>query len=848
VTPAVMVALTSQGLILPEANGRPSRALDVSELLLLEEFVRTRGRPATAANGGSETADFIEDLRARHLWLSASDPQLEEAIAPRNGGPDEADFRAADRLVAAVPLIFRAGPAGFESLEHDGRARIRLSAVEIAAASEFRIPITPRDALVAHEEKAGRWSLDEGSHSALLSRLARVGLVERLDPNHKLQQRALAPEDREMRKALSLQHQLHTTIERHMAEHDTAERQREARGGAVRVPVIPVHFQWQLPPLALGMIIAFAKEHDGGRLSEHYDFRLDWTGENSKIRGVEQKPSIFLFSHYIWSSTQNLAFSAQVKASNSHHITIHGGPDVPKYEGDQRAYFAAHPHVDVAVRGEGEVTTAEALDALRQAWHGGPPDLSVLEDVPGLSYRIGDLIVRTAERQRLTDLNVVPSPYLTGLFDAYLGTSIQTAVVESNRGCPYGCTFCDWGSATAQRIRQFDLDRVFAELEWCAANGVEVIGMADANFGILERDVTITEKVRELKERYGSPRHFGLNYAKNSLKHLKPIVKILVSSDILTYGQISLQSMDKDTLSTINRSNIKLEKYDELAQEFREAGLPLFVDLMMGLPGATMDSFRNDLQGSIDREVIAKVFPTQLLVNSPMNEPSYRLEHGIEAAPGELVTSAASFTRSDYEAMRELRRVFLLLWKFGILRHVASYVRQEAGLREVDFFETLWRQARSERERWPMITFTLEAVPSLMVPPVRWRLFLDEVRRYLVEALAIADDSALDAVLDVQNALLPARNRSFPESVPLAHDYMAWHAALIAAKDARHHNDWPAIVPPLRSFPPATLTVKDPYDVCALGMGQNIDSSVWNVWELDSPVSRPVRPLHAAID
>jgi radical SAM superfamily enzyme YgiQ (UPF0313 family) len=612
--------------------------------------------------------------------------------------------------------------------------------------------------------------------------------------------------------------------------------------------VIPVHFQWQLPPLSLGMIMAYARAYDGGRLREDYDFRPDWTGEERKIAAASDPPAVYLFSHYVWSSAQNLAFSAKVKAANPRCITVHGGPNVPKYEGDVVEYFRAHPHVDVAVRGEGEVTAAEMLSALAPGLRDGRPDVSVLATVPGLSFRDGDRVVRTAERERLADLNVIPSPFLSGLFDSFVGTSLQTTVIESNRGCPYGCTFCDWGSATAQRIRQFDLDRVFAELEWSARSGSPVIGMADANFGIFERDVAIAEKVAELKRRYGVPRHLGLNYAKNSLKHLKPIVKILLDAGILTYGQISLQSMDRDTLATINRSNIKLEKYEELAQEFRGGGLPLFVDLMMGLPGATTASFRNDLQESIDREVIAKVFPTQLLVNSPMNEPEYRRRHGIEARPGELVTSAASFSRDEYDEMTQLRRVFLLLWKYGVLRHVASYVRQEIDLREVDFFARLWRDARAARQRWPMIAFTLEVVPGLMVPPGRWGLFLDEVAEYLTAELGIAADAALATVLRVQNALLPAPDRVFPETVELAHDYAAWHAAMIAAKDAGHQRDWPNVVPELRQFGPGALTVDDHYGVCAEGLGKTVDADVWGMWELDSPVSRPVRPLHAALE
>src|SRR5262249_7618955 len=154
-------------------------------------------------------------------------------------------------------------------------------------------------------------------------------------------------------------------------------------------------------------------------------------------------------------------------------------------------------------------------------------------------------------------------------------------------------------------------------------------------------------------------------------------------------------------------------------------------------PGATMESFRNDLQQSIDREVIAKIHPTQLLVNSPMNEPGYRLKHGIEAEPGALVTSTATYTRRDYDEMQKLGRVFLLLEKFGVLRHVARYVRQEVGIREVDFFERLWHDSRSDRVRWAVTAFTLEAVPGLMVPPGSWQLMLNEIRRYLTDVVGV---------------------------------------------------------------------------------------------------------------
>src|SRR5690606_24118828 len=153
-----------------------------------------------------------------------------------------------------------------------------------------------------------------------------------------------------MRRAVTRQHALHVAIDADMAAHEAGEQQRRARTGRTRIKVIPAHVQWQLPPLALGMIMAYARVHDGGRVEEHYDLRPEWISERSPIVPVSERPAVYLFSHYTWSSAENLALSARVKATNPAHVTIHGGPDVPKYDPDVDAYFAAHPHVDVAVR------------------------------------------------------------------------------------------------------------------------------------------------------------------------------------------------------------------------------------------------------------------------------------------------------------------------------------------------------------------------------------------------------------------------------------------------------------------------------------------------------------------
>ncbi len=75
-----------------------------------------------------------------------------------------------------------------------------------------------------------------------------------------------------------------------------------------------------------------------------------------------------------------------MKERDPRHLTIHGGPDTPKYPRDVERWFRDHPHVDVAVHGEGEATFCELLDALGTR-PDGSFDLSGLAEVPGLSFR-----------------------------------------------------------------------------------------------------------------------------------------------------------------------------------------------------------------------------------------------------------------------------------------------------------------------------------------------------------------------------------------------------------------------------------------------------------------------------
>jgi hypothetical protein len=117
---------------------------------------------------------------------------------------------------------------------------------------------------------------------------------------------------------------------------------------------------------------------------------------------------------------------------------------------------------------------------------------------------------------------------------------------------------------------------------------------------------------------------------------------------------------------------------------------------------------------------------------------------------------------------------------------------------------------------------------------------VQEVGRYLVSEMGIEPGSALDTALAVQLAHLPAPSRVMPQALELAHDYAAWHAAVVATRSDNHRDDWHQFAPRLRSFAPGTLEVNDRHNICRTLVGKPMIVLAWNIvtWDMASPVAR----------
>jgi len=425
--------------------------------------------------------------------------------------------------------------------------------------------------------------------------------------------------------------------------------------------------------------------------------------------------------------------------------------------------------------------------------------------------------------------DTVPSPYLNGLFDGY-GGRVEAAIIETNRGCPYGCTFCDWGSATNQKIRKFDIERVEDEITWIGKNKVRVLWIADANFGLYDRDIDISRFIIDTKKQYGYPQEIVVNYTKNATWRLVEIIKIFSEGGIIGQGIISIQTTDEKTLEVIDRKNIRTQRYDELAQAFTDLNLPLSTDLMIGLPGMTVDSFLNDLQRYIDMDISVKAYPTQLLPNSPMAAPDYIQKYKIKADDHGYLTSTFSYSQADLQTMMSLNEIYVMAEGYGLLRYVVRFLQWEYDIDAKQFFLDVLETIRKAPDKYPLLTWAVRFFNKDKSMPQGWHPFYTQIKHFIKDTYHIVDDSGLETVLQINAGAMPDDALKYPIEIDIEHDFIRY----FQQQKLKENN-----TKKLKSFSASSIHFSDPNKLATIDLEAAQYDSHQYFYELHSPVARP---------
>ncbi|MEP9411278.1 MAG: cobalamin B12-binding domain-containing protein [Candidatus Brocadia sp.] len=394
-------------------------------------------------------------------------------------------------------------------------------------------------------------------------------------------------------------------------------------------------------PYSLGFLQGYAQKHL--KDINKFEFLLPIYKRIPIKTAVERllDADMVFFSTYVWNIRISLEIARQVKQNRPDSITVFGGMQVPNIV---EPFLRNNPFVDIVCHGEGEIPF---LNILKNCTTGD------WEKVPSISYiNENDKLIQNQRCERISNLNTIPSPYLAGVFDRLMEIHSEEQWIvlwETNRGCPFSCSYCDWGAATHTRVYTYDLKRIFEEIDWFSDRKIEFIYCCDANFGILKRDIEIVKYVAGNKKKYGYPKALSVQNTKNSTERSYEIQKILSDAGLNKGVTLSLQSMNKDTLKSVNRQNISINVFQELQHKFTTDNVETYTDIILALPEETYETFTEGVSSVIENGQHNRIQfnNLSLLPNTEMGSPEYQKKYNFIVRETKIINIHGSLDDTD---------------------------------------------------------------------------------------------------------------------------------------------------------------------------------------------------------
>jgi len=468
-------------------------------------------------------------------------------------------------------------------------------------------------------------------------------------------------------------------------------------------------------PLVSGILSANAKKNP--KINANFKFHKFIFHPNTPELIIKnnylEKPDIAVFSISMWNEQLSLKI-AKILKEKYNTLIIFGGASCPHQPTE---YFKKNLFIDIAIRAEGE-------DAFNRVLLNYLENKENFLKIPNVSYRdknSGECIINLEKFNFERDLDQYPSPYLTGEFDYLVPDGKDhnyQVIIETNRGCPFLCTYCYWGrGGNTTKYRYHSLERVFGEIDWIAKKKMEYVFNADSNFGMHKRDIEIAEKLVETKINTGYPEKFRTCWGKNTSEQIFKIANLLHTHELEKGITLARQTNSEEALKSVKRDNIKLESYTDLEKKFNNLKIPVYAEMIMGLPGETYDSWVDGLGSLLNSNVNNQIFVYQAEVypNTELNEISYRKKYGIKTQNIELlethcspkqqewlkeyqeiVVGTLTMTKNDWRQRNLFSVVLMVIHSFKTGFYIMNYLKDELKVSEKDFLKFICKNTNKK--------------------------------------------------------------------------------------------------------------------------------------------------------
>lgn len=366
-------------------------------------------------------------------------------------------------------------------------------------------------------------------------------------------------------------------------------------------------------PMAIGCIAEYTEKHLN--LSSEIEL-FKYPEELIKRLEAGPIPRILGFSNYVWNLSLSAKIARTVKAIAPHTVIIFGGPNYPVTDEERYDFLVEHSEIDFYVAGEGEVVFANLVEALID-------NNFYIEEVKRLAIPSVHCIdsdkmaIFPEKRERLTELDDIPSPYTSRKLDKFFDGKLMP-LLQTNRGCPFSCTFCVEGDKYYSKIRKYSSPRIQADVKYIGNRMNDIrsnhsrndLFIADSNFGMYPGDIDTCQALRETRENYKWPEYINVATGKNSKERVIAAAELLDGALRLSG---SVQSLDPDVLSNIRRDNISVDQLVELGLHANRVGVNSYSEIILGLPGDSKVAHFNTIRQVIEAGFNI-VLPWQLML------------------------------------------------------------------------------------------------------------------------------------------------------------------------------------------------------------------------------------------
>lgn len=430
----------------------------------------------------------------------------------------------------------------------------------------------------------------------------------------------------------------------------------------------------------------------------------------------EQLPDVLLLTNYMWNEKLSYYFAEKLKQAKPDALVIMGGPNFPLDDDKKIEYLKSKPAVDLYVTGEGDFLATEIVRAFLKA-ELNIEELLKQEFHSSIYYKTGQGYVVNPLIPRSKNLDDIPSPWLTGIMDEFFEDQLFP-LFETNRGCPFTCTFCVQGTKWYTKVNYFGLERLRDEIYYIGkmvhsvSPQVKTLVIADPNYGMFKRDVEISGYIGEIQKEYGFPLIINATTGKNQAE---TIIKSLekVNGALVMYQAV--QSLDENVLENVKRTNIKLETYEQIQTHIKARGLRSNSDLILGLPGDSLNSHIDSLCKLINAGTSRlNNFQAILLKGSEMETEEARKKYAYDTKyrllpktfgtfrgdkifeVEEIIVSSADMSFDDYLTARKYHLSIGAFWNHGRFQPIVELVNRY-GITSWDWMEAVTAKM-NERE------------------------------------------------------------------------------------------------------------------------------------------------------